>query len=115
MFACVFALQKSRFVCSPSKGILDNSAEKVQQQLLATRKRRKKSYAMEKLVEVLQQQIASQDRRYEGQQRFYEEQLQILKELIRRREQVGDKEIPTALTTAVATQNFPAFDSTSEL
>ena len=27
-FACVFALQKSHFICLPSEGVLDNSAEK---------------------------------------------------------------------------------------
>ena len=63
---------------------------------------------MEKFFKVLQQQMASQERRYE-------EQLQILKELIRWRLQDGDQELPTAPTTAVATPNFPAFDSTSEL
>ena len=31
------------------------------------------------------------------------------------REKDGDQELPTASTTAVATPNFPAFDSTSEL
>ena len=99
---------------------------------------------MEKLIEALQQQIVSQDRRYEEQQlryekqkqeqqrrhqkqiasqkrcyeeqqRRYEDQLQILKNLIRGREQDGDHELPTAPTTAVATPNFPAFDSTSQL
>ena len=56
---------------------------------------------MEKLIKVLQQQIASQDCRYEEQQRHYEEskqeqqlhyeeQLQVLKDLIRGRKQDGD-------------------------
>ena len=69
-----------------------------------------------------QKQIASQKRYYEEQQRRYEEQhnryeeqLQILKNLIRGREQDGDYELPTAPTNAVATPNFPAFDSTSQL
>ena len=70
---------------------------------------------MEKLVEALQQQIASQDCRYEEKQRSYEEQLQILKDLIRKRLQAGNQELSTAPTTTVETPNFPAFDSTSEL
>ena len=88
---------------------------KNKQQLLAMRKRKIKNYAMEKLVKVLQQQIASRDCRYEEQQRRYEEQLQILIDLIRERLQDGDQELPTTPTTAVATTNFFAFDSTSEL
>ena len=84
---------------------------------------------MKKLIEVLQQQIALQDRRYEEQQRryeeqqrryeeqqrHYEEQLQVFKNLIRGRKQDGDQKLKTAATTAAATPNFPPFDSTSEL
>ena len=57
--------------------------------------KKKEDYAMEKLIEVLQQQITSQERRYEelkqeqqrrhkeqisSQERRYEEQLQVLKD-----------------------------------
>ena len=54
------------------------------------------------------------DRRYEeqqhqDQQRRYKEQLEVLKDLIRGREQDGDQELPTASTTAVATPNFSCF------
>ena len=77
---------------------------------------------MKKLIEVLQQQIALQDRRYEEQQRryeeqqrYYEEQLQVFKNLIRWRKQDGDQKLKTAATTAAATPNIPPFDSSSEL
>ena len=62
----------------------------MQQQLLATSKKRKENFAMEKFLDVLQHQIAFQERRYKEHHNHYEEQLQILKDLIRGRLQDGD-------------------------
>ena len=87
---------------------------------------------MEKLIELLQQQIASQERRHEEQERRHEEQErrheEQMIELQRRHEdqtkllqevmaaRPRNPEVPTAATTQVAaTPNFTAFDSSSEL
>ena len=77
---------------------------------------------MEKLVEVLQQQIASQEKRYEEkleQQKRYEEQsaahVKLLQELIQGRPQTAEREAPPATAACLATPTFNAFDSTSEL
>ena len=82
---------------------------------MATRIKKKKDYAMKKLIEVLQQQITSKDHQYKEQQCHYKEQLQVLKHLIHGQKQDGDQKLMIAATTAVAARNFPAFDSTSEL
>ena len=81
---------------------------------------------MEKLLEVMQQQMALQEKRYEEQQLRFEEQqqrrdqqhseqLEMLKNLVRSRAQEADHEIPASSTSTVATPNFPAFNSTTEL
>ena len=74
---------------------------------------------MEKLIEVMQQQMLLQEKRYEELQKRSEEQhseqLQVLKSLIRSQPHEAEHEVSVTTTSAVATPNFPAFDSTLEL
>ena len=89
---------------------------------------------MEKLIELMQQQIALQDRRleeqerdrkellkeqerrHEEQERRHQEQMKALREVIDKRSSSTENEGTTPTTsTAVATPNFPAFDSFTEL
>ena len=71
---------------------------------------------MEKVVELMQQQIALQERRYEEKERRHEEQMKFLQEMIADRPSHNEHEGNTPSTSAaVATPNFTAFDSNMEL
>ena len=89
---------------------------------------------MEKLIELMQQQIALQNRRLEEQERDrkellkeqerrhgeqerrHEEQMKVLREIIDKRSSSTENKGTTSTTsTAVATPNFTAFDSPTEL
>ena len=69
---------------------------------------------MEKLVEILQQQFAEQQKKYEELQLRNEEQMKLMRDLV-----VSQQQLSTASTasssTASATPNFQAFDLASEL
>ena len=90
------------------------------------------SSSMEKLFELMQQQIALQDRhleerdrkellkeqerRHEEQERRHEEQIKVLREIIDKRSlSFGNEGTTPTTSTAVATSNIPAFDSSTEL
>ena len=92
------------------------------------------SSSIEKPIESMQQQIALQDcrleeqeqgrkellkkqeRRHEEQERRHEEQMKVLREIIDKHSSSTKNEGTTPTTsTAVATPNFPAFDSSTEL
>ena len=85
------------------------------------------STSIEKLIEIIQQPIAVQDRRLNEQERHYgeqmneqerhhEEQMKVLRDIISNRPPTTENEGTTpATSTPVATPNFPASESFVEL
>ena len=59
--------------------------------------------------------LKEQERQHEEQERRHEEQMKVLREIIDKRSSSTENEGRPTISTAVATPNFPAFDSSTEL